>query len=65
MCWIGKGSVAVLIVVSVFVSVKKLLGQKKNRRPCGLRLGDWLGSLWWIREAHNAAGPLGDTSSNS
>jgi hypothetical protein len=65
MGWIGEGIVAVLIVVSVGVSVKQSLwGKRKTADPvgCGSVTG-WV-LLGGIREARNAAGPLGDTSSN-
>jgi hypothetical protein len=60
-------SVAVLIVVSVglLVEAEVVGGKRKTADPvgCGSVTGwDLLGG---IREAHNAAGPLVDTSSNS
>ena len=61
MSCVGKGSVAVLIVVSVRGAVGKFVGGKrKTADPVGCGSVDGLDSLLGvIREAHNAAGPLG------
>ncbi len=54
LCWCVEGCCRHCRLRGVSGESKDCWGQKKNRRPCGLRLGGWLGFSWVESEKRTA-----------